>query len=131
MRRAAAAIRRLGVPLEWTYHANDFRNAGLRMDADELDKVAKTLDRFSQSCRRGPEPKVPDIPAHAPPALRLRLPVSALARPRCADGGTATLTLGLLQLLEADLLPTTFATLPAPRVFLPPSCLCRKRGKAG
>ena len=48
MRRAAAAIRRLGVPLEWTYHANDFKNAGLSMDADELDKVAKTLDKFSQ-----------------------------------------------------------------------------------
>jgi tetratricopeptide (TPR) repeat protein len=93
MRRAAAAIRRLGVPLEWTDLAIHFRNAGLSMDAEELDKVAKTLDKLSQSSRRGPEPKVPDIPAHAPPAPRLRLPVRALARPRCAEGGTATLTL--------------------------------------
>jgi hypothetical protein len=85
------------------------------MDAEELDKVAKTLDKLSQSSRRGPEPNVPDIPAHAPPAPRLRLPVRALARPRCADGCTATLALLLLQLLEADLLPTTFVTLPAPQ----------------
>ena len=80
MRRAAAAIRRLGVPLECTDFAIDFRNAGLSMDADELDKVAKSLDKLSQSSRRGPEPKVPDIPAHAPPPPRLRLPVRALAR---------------------------------------------------
>jgi tetratricopeptide (TPR) repeat protein len=93
MRRAAAAIRRLGVPLERTSLTIYFRNAGLSMDAEELDKVAKTLDKLSQSSRRGPEPKVPDIPAHAPPAPRLRLPVRALARPRCAEGGTATLTL--------------------------------------
>jgi hypothetical protein len=93
MRRAAAAIRRLGVPLERTGSAIHFRNAGLSMDADELDKVAKTLDKLSQSSRRSSEPKMPDIPAHAPPAPRLRLPVRALARPRCADGGTATLTL--------------------------------------
>jgi tetratricopeptide (TPR) repeat protein len=93
MRRAAAAIRRLGIPLERTTLAIRFRNAGLSMDAEELDKVAKSLDKLSQSSRRGPEPKVPDIPAHAPPAPRLRLPVRALARPRCAEGGTATLTL--------------------------------------
>jgi tetratricopeptide (TPR) repeat protein len=93
MRRAAAAIRRLDVPLERTSLALDFRNAGLSMDAEELDKVAKTLDKLSQSSRRGPEPKVPDIPAHPPPPPRLRLPVRALARPRCAEGGTATLTL--------------------------------------
>jgi hypothetical protein len=80
MRRASAAMRRLDRPLERMTIATDFRNAGLSMDADELDKSAKMLEKLSQSCRRGAEAKVPDIPAQAPPPPRLRLPVRALAR---------------------------------------------------
>jgi hypothetical protein len=80
MRRASAAMRRLGCSLEHTNFSSDFRNAGLSMDADELDKSAKMLEKLSQSCRRGAEAKVPDVPAQAPPPPRLRLPVRALAR---------------------------------------------------
>ena len=80
MRRASAAMRRLGCSLERMTIATDFRNAGLSMDADELDKSAKMLEKLSQSCRRGAEAKVPDVPAQAPPPPRLRLPVRTLAR---------------------------------------------------
>jgi hypothetical protein len=80
MRRASAAMRRLGCLLERSTIATAFRNAGLSMDADELDKSAEMLESLSRSCRCGAEPKVPDIPAQAPPPPRLRLPVRALAR---------------------------------------------------
>ena len=78
VRRASAAIRQLGVPLQTTSLAPFFRNAGVSMDADELAASANMLDKLSRS-RRAPEPQVPDVAAQAPAALRLRLPVRARA----------------------------------------------------
>ena len=121
-RRAAAAIRRLGVPLATTRAAADFKSAGLSMDAAELDKCARLLDRLS-ACRRDPEPDVPPMAEGAPAAPRLRLPVRARAFLFSARCTMRRLTLLFVFCSCAKL---TCSPRPWPRCQRPQNASCRE-----
>jgi len=120
-RRAAAAIRRLGVPLASTPSAAEFKSAGLSMDAAELDKCARQLDRLSAS-RRDPEPDVPRIADGAPAAPRLRLPVRARAFLCCARCTMRRLT---LLFVFCSCAKQTCCPRPSPRCLRPQNGSCR------